>query len=61
MNYENYFEELFESIPDYRKIVYLLFLFQNDKDLSRAIGFSEYDIIRLNLEFKKILIQHHEG
>ena len=30
MNNTNYFKHLFESIPDYRKIVLLLFLIKND-------------------------------
>ena len=33
MEYENYFEDFLESIPDYRKIVLLIFLFRNEKDL----------------------------
>ena len=60
MNNTNYFEDLFESIPDYRKIVFLLFLIKNDKDLLREVGFSERDINRLNLEFKNIFIDQHE-
>ena len=60
MNNTNYFKDLFESIPDYRKIVFLLFLNKNDKDLLREVGFSERDINRLNLEFKNILIDQHE-
>ena len=60
MNNTNYFKDLFESIPDYRKIVFLLFLIKNDKDLLREVGFSERDINRLNLEFKNILIDQHE-
>ena len=51
MNYENCFKDLFESIPDYRKIVLLMFLIQNDKNLLREVGFSERDINRLKLEF----------
>ena len=51
---------MLESIPDYRKIVLLLFLFQNDKDLIREIGFSEHDFKRLNLEFKSILIKQND-
>ena len=61
MNNTNYFKDLFESIPDYRKIVLLLFLIKNDKDLLREVGFSEGDINRLNLEFKNILIDQHEN
>ena len=33
MNYENSFEDIFESIPDYRRIVLLKFLNKNDEDL----------------------------
>ena len=60
MKYEKYFKDFFESIPDYRKIVFLLFLIKNDKDLLREVGFSERDINRLYLEFKNILIDQHE-
>ena len=60
MNNTNYLKDLFESIPDYRKIVFLLFLIKNDKDLLREVGFSERDINCLNLEFKNILIDQHE-
>ena len=60
MNNTNYFKDLFESIPDYRKIVFLLFLIKNDKDLLREVGFSDRDINHLNLEFKNILIDQHE-
>ena len=60
MNNTNYFKDLFESIPDYKKIVFLLFLIKNDIDLLREVGFSERDINRLNLEFKNILIDQHE-
>ena len=38
MKYENYFKDLFESIPDYSKIVLLLFLIQNDKDSIKECG-----------------------
>ena len=55
MNYENYFENLFESIPNYRKIVLLLFLIKNDVDLLNECGFPKHDINRLNNEFRNIL------
>ena len=61
MDYETYFEDIFESIPYYRKTVLLIFLIQNDKNLITEIGFSKNDINRLNLEFKKKLIEQHEG
>ena len=47
MDNVNYFKDLFESIPDYRKIVLLMFLFQDDKNLLREIGFSERDKIKI--------------
>ena len=30
MNIANYFKDMFEYIPDYKKIVLLIFLIQND-------------------------------
>ena len=60
MNNSNHFKDIFESIPDYRKIVLLIFLIQNDKNLLNEIGFSKADINRLNLEFKNILIEELE-
>ena len=56
----NYFKDMFESIPDYRKIILLIFLIQNDKNLLKEIGFSENDINLLNIEFKNILLEEHE-
>ena len=60
MNNENYFIDMFESIPDYRKIVLLIFLIQNDKNLLKEIGFSQRDINLLNLEFKNIIMEGFE-
>ena len=58
---DNYFRELFEYINDYRKIVLLIFLIQNDKNLLKEIGFSKNDINLLNLEFKNILLEEFEN
>ena len=60
MNSIIYFRDLFESIPDYRKIVLLIFLIQNDKNLLKEIGFNKKDINLLNLEFKNILLNEFE-
>ena len=60
MNNINFFKDIIESIPDYRKIVLLIFLIQNDKNLLNEIGFSQRDINRLSIEFKNILIEQHE-
>ena len=60
MNIENYFKDIFESILDYRKIVLLIFLIQNDKNLLKEIGFSKNDINLLILEFKNIIMEEFE-
>ena len=57
MNNSNYFRDIFESITDYRKIVLLIFLIQNDKNLLKEIGFSKNDINLIKLEFKNILLE----
>ena len=61
MNNINYFKDLFESISDYRKIVLLIFLIQNYKNLLNEIGFNKNDINLLNLEFKAILLEEFEN
>ena len=61
MNNSNYFRDFFESITDYRKIVLLVLLIQNDKNLLKEIGFSKNDINLLNLEFKNNLLEEFEN
>ena len=51
MDNVNYLKDLFDSITDYRKIVLLIFLIQNNKNLLKEIGFSKNDINQLNLAF----------
>ena len=41
MNNKIYFTELFESIPDYKKIVLLMFLNKNDVNFLNECGFSK--------------------
>ena len=60
MNNANYFKDIFESIQDYKKIVLLIFLIQNDKNSLHEVGFSQRDINRLSLEFKNILLEEFE-
>ena len=60
MDNVNYFRDLFESISDYRKTVLLKFLIQNDKNLSKEIGFSKNDNILINIDFKNILLEGYE-
>ena len=52
---------MFESIPDCRKSVLIRFLIKNYEDILHKIGFSERDTNRLNVEFKKTLINQHEN
>ena len=58
---DNYFREVFESIPDDKKIVLLKFLIQNDKNLLKEIGFNKNDINLLNFEFKNFLIEEFDN
>ena len=60
MNYETYFEAMFESIPDHRKIRLLLYLIKNDVDLLNECGYFKNVIICLNLEFKNIFLEQNE-
>ena len=61
MDNVNYFKDIFESITDYRKIVLLIFLIQNDKNILKEVGFSKDDINRLSLEFKNVLLEEYEN
>ena len=60
MDHVTYFKDMFESIQDYRKLVLLIYIFQNDRNLSREIGFSESDNNCLKVEFEKIIGEQHE-
>ena len=51
---------MFQSIPDYRKTVLLLFLIKNDKMLLKDCGFLESGSNFLNKEFKTILMERNE-
>ena len=44
MNNINYFKDLFESIPDYKKIDLLMFLIKNDTNFLYECGFLKGDI-----------------
>ena len=60
MNNVNYFTDLFESIPDYKKLVLLMFLIKNDVNLLYECGFLKGDIHYLYKEFKNILHELNE-
>ena len=56
----NYFRVLFESLPDYRKIVLLIYHNKDDKNLLREVGFSQRDNNLLNVKYRNILIKQYE-
>ena len=60
MNNIIYFTELFESIPDFEKIVLLLFLIKNDVNFLYECGFLKGDINFLYKEFRNILLELNE-
>ena len=60
MNNRNYFKDLFESIADYKKIVLLMFLNENDVNFLYECGFLKGDINFLYKEFKNILNELNE-
>ena len=43
MGYIKYFKDVFESSPDYRKIVVIMFLIKNDVNLLNNCGFLKND------------------
>ena len=61
MNFVIFIEYLFESIPDYRKMVWLIFLIEDDKSLMKEILFIKNAINQISLEFKNILFEQYEN
>ena len=57
MDIVNYFRDLFESIPDYKKIVLLMFLIKNDVNFLYHCGFLKGDNNYLYKEFENILLE----
>ena len=60
MNNVNYFKDLFESIPDYKKIVLLMFLNKNNVNFIHECRFSKSDINYLYKQFKNNLLELNE-
>ena len=56
----NYFRELFEAIPDFKKIVLLMFLIKNDVNFLYEYGFLKGDIHYLYKEYKNNLLELNE-
>ena len=57
MDSVNSFQDSFESIPDYKKIVLLMFLIKNDVNFLYECGFLKGDINYLNKELDIILLE----
>ena len=51
------FNDLFESIPDFKKIILLMFLIKNDFSFVYELGFLKGDINLLYKEFRNILLE----
>ena len=60
MNIVYYFTNFFVSIPDYKKIVLLMFLINNGVIFLYECGFLKVDIIYLHKDFKNILFELNE-
>ena len=60
MNNVNYFKDLFESIPDYKKIVLLMFLIKNDVNFLYESGLLKGYINFLYKEFQNNLFELNE-
>ena len=60
MGIVNYFKDLFESKPDYKKIVLLMFLNKNDVNFLYECGFLKGEIKFPYKEFKNILLELNE-
>ena len=57
MNNVNYFTDLFEPVADYKKIVLIMFLIENDAHFLYECGYLKGDIKFLYEEFKKNLLE----
>ena len=60
MNHVNYFKDLFESLPDYGKIVLFRFLIKKVNELLTECGILKNDINSLNKEFRNVSIEQNE-
>ena len=60
MNNVKFFTDFFESVPDYKKIVLLMFLNKNDVSFSYECGFLKGYINVLYNEYKNILLALNE-
>ena len=60
MDHVNYFKDLFESIPDFGKIVLLIISNKFDCELLNEYSYLKHDISRLCLEFKIYLLEQNK-
>ena len=57
MDHINYFDDMYESIPDFGNVALLKFLFNIDVDMLHESGFSKNDFDCLSKDFKTILFE----
>ena len=55
-----FLKHCFESIPDYRKVVIIVFLIKGDVDNLHECGVFKNDIVHLQTEFNEISKEQHE-
>ena len=60
MIHKYHIKDLFESIPDYRKNVILLFLIKDDVVILHEYGFPKDDINHLCSELKNFLVEQND-
>ena len=60
MDHVIFFKALFESIPDYRNKLLLMFLIRNDVDFLQECGSLKYDFNRLCLECKRLIMEQND-
>ena len=52
---------MFKTITDYRKVVLMVQLTKDDRNLLKEFRFGKTDNDHLSLEFKNILLEQHEN
>ena len=60
MSLSKNFGDLFKSIPDYRKIVSIMFIFKNRVDIINEFDLLKNDSIRLRKGFIKVFFKQNE-
>ena len=59
MDNMSYFKAVLHSMPNYRKIVIIMFLIENDVDFLHECGYLKNDFYRLCMEFEETLFDQN--